>query len=134
MKYIKLTDEGMEKIKNLPFSLKYIAKYLIEGLESIFNGDCSEEQVLSSMGTLKQNAEGRVGKNDVVNYDKACKMLGLKVTNRIGLRRLLDRNGIRQVTINNQYCGFLKSDIEALCDKMNKGIERKERFPRNARK
>lgn len=134
MEYIKLTEEGKEKLETLPFALKYIVKYMIDGINRIFCGDCNEEEVLSSVGTLQQNAEGRIGKDDVVNYDKAGEILGFGTTNRVGLKKLLDKNGIHEIIINNQKVGFLRSEILALKDKCNKDIAKREKARINREK
>lgn len=107
---------------------------MINGINQIFCGDCSEEEVLSSVGTLKQNAEGRIGKDDVVNYDKAGEILGFGTTNRVGLKKLLDKNGIHEIVINNQKVGFLRADIMALKDKCNKDIKKREKVRQNKEK
>ena len=134
MEYIKLTEEGKAKLETLSFALKYIVRYMIDGINQIFCGECSEDQVLCSVGTLKQNAEGRIGKDDVVNYDKAGKMLGFGTTNRVGLKRLLDKNNIHEVIINNQKVGFLRSEISSLCDKCDKDIKKREKARQNKEK
>ena len=71
------------------------------------------------MGTLNNNAKGRIGKEDVLNYYKAGNILGFGCTNRVGLKKLLDKHGIKQVKINNMRCGFLRSEIMSLKDKIN---------------
>lgn len=42
------------------------------------------------------------------------------------LKSVLDKYGIKQVVINNQRCGFLRSDIMALRDKLNEDIRKRE--------
>lgn len=135
MKYFELNEKGKESLSRLPFVLKRMAEYLMQSLDSVFNGDCSEESVTCTMGTLKQNAEGRYGRGDTMNYDEAGKMLGFGTTNRVGLKKLLDKNNIHEVTsINNMPCGFLRSEIMALCDKCNKDIADRERKRKNKEK
>ena len=60
------------------------------------------------------NAEskGFVDKHSTVNYDKAMRILGIK--NRNEFKKLCDENCIGQVKINNQPCGFLRTEIESL--------------------
>ena len=133
--YIEISDNGKERLNKLPFTLRYLANYLIETINSLINGDCDEKNVASAIGTLRQNAEGKVGKADTVNYDGASKILGFCATNRSGLKKTLDKYGIKQVIINNQRCGFLRSDVTALRDKLDEDIRnaKKSRWNRSKR-
>jgi hypothetical protein len=47
-------------------------------------------------------------------------MLGFARTNRVALKRELDRNGIKQVTMNGHRVGFPKKDVELLMNKRKK--------------
>lgn len=116
---MKLDEETKAKIDNLPIVSKTIVNYLIDVIDSFINGKCDEDTITSTLGTLNNNAKGRIGKEDVLNYDKAGNILGFGCTNRVGLKKLLDKHGIKQVKINNMCCGFLRSEIMALKDKIN---------------
>ena len=100
--------------------------YLLDAVDKIVNGECSEGTITSTMATLNNNASGRICKDDVLNYDKAGEILGFGATNRTGLKAVLDKYGIKQVVINNMRCGFLRSDIMALRDKLNEDIRKRE--------
>ena len=126
MSYIKLTDEGKALLDKMPQLLRYLADYLIDCLDSIIGGDCDEQAVASTVGTLQQNAKCRVNDADVVNYDEAGNILGFGTTNRSGLKKLLDKNGIKEVVINNQKCGFLRVEIMTLRDKLDEDIRKRE--------
>lgn len=115
---MKIDEETMAKIDNLPTSLKYIAKYLLETIDRIVNGECNESDVVSTMATLEENAKGRYHNEDLMNYDKAGNALGFGTTNRNGLKQFLDMNGVKQVKINNMSCGFRRSEIMALAAKL----------------
>lgn len=115
-----------EKIEKLPLILRNAAQNLLNCVERIVNGDCNEEEVTTTMGTLNQNAQGRYGKEDLMNYDKAARALGFSVTNRWGLLNLLNRYNIHQVILNNIKCGFKRSEIMALVDKLNEDVRKRE--------
>lgn len=123
---MELNDETKVKIDKLPIVLRTAVNYLLDVIDNIINGKCDEETLTSTMATINNNSKGRIGKEDVVNYDKAAKMLGFSVTNRASLKLLLDKNGIHQVVINNMKCGFLRSDIMALKDKLNEEVRKRE--------
>lgn len=122
---MKLDEETKEKIDKLPIVLKTAAHYLLDALDNVINGNCNEDTLTSTIGTLNNNAKNRVGKEDVLNYEKASAILGFG-RNLAGLKALLDKNGIKQVKINNQSCGFLRSDIMALNDKLLEKRKAKE--------
>ena len=122
---MKIDAETKEKIEELPISLRYIAKYLINAVDNIINGECNEKETISVMATLEENIKGRYHDEDLMNYDKAGNALGFGATNRNGLKNLLDINGIKQVKLNNMRCGFRRSEIMALAAKLDK--ERKEK-------
>lgn len=122
---MKLDEETKAKIDKLPIVLKTIANYLLDALDNIINGKCDENTLTSTVGTLNNNAKGRICDEDVLNYDKTGEILGFG-TNRNGLKALLDRNGIKQQIINNQKCGFLRSEVMALNDKLLEERKAKE--------
>lgn len=123
---MELSDKTKEKIDKLPIVLRMAVNYLLDMVDKIINGECNEDTVASTISTLNNNASGRVCKDDVLNYDKAGEILGFGATNRSGLKAVLDKYGIKQVVINNMRCGFLRSDIMALRDKLNEDIRKRE--------
>lgn len=123
---MELDSESKEKLSKQPFIMSKAVDYLLSVINTIINGDCDESTVVSTMGTLNQNAQGRYSDDDLLNYDNACKILGFSVTNRVGLKRLLDKNGIKQVKIHNMPCGFRRDEILALRDKINEEVRKRE--------
>lgn len=123
---MELSKETKDKIDKLPIVLRMAVNYLLDAVDKIINGECNEDAVTSTMATLNNNASGRICKDDVLNYDKAGNILGFGATNRTALKALLDKHGIKQVVINNMKCGFLRSDIMALRDKLNEDIKKRE--------
>lgn len=123
---MELDDKTKDKIDKLPVVLRMAVNYLLDAVDKIVNGECSEDTITSTMATLNNNASGRICKDDVLNYDKAGEILGFGATNRTGLKAVLDKYGIKQVVINNMKCGFLRSDIMALRDKLNEDIRKRE--------
>lgn len=123
---MELDDKTKDKIDKLPVVLRMVVNYLLDAVDKIVDGECSEDTITSTMATLNNNASGRICKDDVLNYDKAGEILGFGATNRTGLKAVLDKYGIKQVVINNMKCGFLRSDIMALRDKLNEDIRKRE--------
>lgn len=123
---MNLDKETKDKIDKLPIVLKTIVNNMFDAIDNIINGKCDEETLTSTASTLNNNAKGRICNEDILNYDKAGKILGFGCTNRVGLKRLLDAHGIKQRTINNMKCGFLRSDILALKDKLIDDVNKRE--------
>lgn len=122
---MNLDQETKDKIEKLPFMLKTAAHYLLDALDNIINGNCSEDAVTSTIGTLNNNASKRYGKHDLLTYEKASDILGFG-RNLVCLKALLNKHGIKQQIINNQKCGFLRSEVMALNDKLLQERKAKE--------
>lgn len=120
-----LSATAQEKIDKLPFFMKYVVSKLIDCIDDIVNNKCDEDVLLTTMNTLENNAKGKFSNDDLMNYDQAGDALGFGTTNRVGLKRLLDKHGIKQVIINNMKCGFRRDEIMALKDKISTKKKRK---------
>lgn len=122
---MEIDEETKEKMDKLPISLRYMAKYMFDVFNKIVNGECNENEVLSTMATLEENHNGRYHDQDLLNYDKAGIALGFGTTNRNAMKQFLDMNGIKQVYINNKPCGFKRSEVMMLAARLE--AERKEK-------
>lgn len=123
---MKIDEETRARIDKLPIVSRMIANYLLDMVENLATNKCDEETLISAASTMNNNAKGRIGKEDVLNYDKAGNILGFGCTNRVARKRLLDKHGIKQVKINNMSCGFRRDEIMALRDKLNEDIRKRE--------
>lgn len=112
-----VTQETQDKIDKLPLPLKVASNMLLDCLENLVGGKCDAEEVVRTVGSINEHAQGKYSDEELVNYDEACDILGYTRTNRIGMKRELDKNGIKQVVINNQRVGFPRHKVEALLHK-----------------
>lgn len=112
-----LTKETQEKIDKLPLPLRMACDMLLGALYKLINNECSTEEVLHTVSSVNEHAQGKYSDDELVNYDDACKILGYTITNRVGLKRELDRHNIRQVIMNGHRVGFPKHEVEALLRK-----------------
>ena len=112
-----ITQETQDKINKLPLPLRVASNMLLDCLENLIGGKCDKDEILRTISDMNDYAQGKYSDNDLVNYDEACKILGYTVTNRLGLKKELDRNGIKQVVMNNQRVGFPRHKVEALLHK-----------------
>ena len=126
-----LNANTTEAMRSLPMPMRRACEYLAACISDIVEGRCTMRDVATMFGTLHQNAIGRYGKNDLMNYDMAGRALGFGSTNRKGLKRLLDSHNIQQVVLNNVKCGFKRSDIMALCDELGDDVGRRKQRQHN---
>lgn len=102
----------MESNKPKSPILQEIRRILADGIKRIDNDECSEAQVYGMLSRFNAESKGFIDKHSTVNYDKAMRMLGIK--NRNEFKEFCDANKIEQMKINNQPCGFMRSEIESL--------------------
>lgn len=121
-----LNASAEEKIDKLPFFMRYVIYKLVDCIDDIINGKCDEQLLVNTMSTIENNASGRYCKDDLLNYDKAGEILGFGSTNRVGLKRLLDKHNIKEVVINNMKVGFRRDEIMLLKYKLNDEIRKRE--------
>ena len=115
-----ITQDTQDKIDKLPLPLRVASNMLLDCLKNIVDNNCDAEEVQRLAENAQLHAQGKYGKEDLVNYDEACVMLGYTVNNRAGLKALLDKHGIKQVVLNGQRIGFPKHQVEALIPKKKK--------------
>lgn len=116
---VKIDRESREKLKALPPIIQMAARALLDALDRLINGECDETAIQQSMATIDCHSRGKYGSEDLLTYDKAMKVLGIGDRNR--LKRLLDSERVKQITIHNQKVGFRRSDILAVKSRMENG-------------
>lgn len=116
---VRIDRESRERLAALPPIIQMAARALVDALDRLINGDCDETAIEQSMAAIDCHSRGKYGSEDLLTYDKAMKVLGIGDRNR--LKRLLDANGVKQVTIHNQKVGFRRSDILAVKTKIGNG-------------
>lgn len=121
------------RIDKLPPFMRYVIGTLLDCIDNIINGKCDEGTIVSAMSTVQNNVNGRFSKEDLLTYDEAGNVLGFGTTNRVGLKKLLDKNGIKQVMIGNTKVGFSRSEILVLKERLNeeRRIENEKRIKRS---
>lgn len=129
---MKLDEETNKKIENLSPILKGAVHYLVDIIDTIISGKCDEKSMVDTMATIHNNAKGKYSDSDVMNYDEAGNELGFGTTNRVGLKKLLDKNGIKQIKINNMPCGFCRSKVMELSHRLDE--ENLVRYKRRKKK
>lgn len=112
-----VTKETQDKIDKLPLTLRVVADTLINCLNNLISGDCDTNEIIQSIADVNDHSQGRYSNDDLMNYDDTCKTLGYSVTNRVGMKREMDKNGIKQVVMNGHNVGFPRHKVEALARK-----------------
>ena len=107
-----LKDKAKARNKKSP-TMKY-AIHLLKGvIKDIANGECTEEELTDALSRFNPENRGYIKEEDFVNYDDACKILGIG-WNRNKLNNLCKKYGIVNHKFNNAHIGFAKSDIMKL--------------------
>lgn len=117
---MEFTEEEKKKISRLPLVVRMAFNALLDAIKRILNDECSEDMLADTMATVNNNNACRFADSDFVNYEEAARILGISVTNRNKLKHILDMNGVKQHTMNNQKVGFKRSDIMLLYSKLYK--------------
>ena len=116
---MKLDKEIQDKIEKLPLILRMAAKFLLRCLDKLINDECDETEVLNALNAVKDNSEGRYCKAELMNYDEAGDALGFG-SNRVGLKKFLDKNNVKQVKFGSTKVGFPRSKVMGLLYKRKK--------------
>jgi hypothetical protein len=113
-----LTPKVKDKIDKLPYLFKVASYNLVNALDNILNGECDEGEIASVLTTMVNNTSQSYSKEDLVNYDKAGDILGIR--NRANLQSVLKEHNIEQVVMNNRKVGFPRNKVIALRDELYK--------------
>jgi hypothetical protein len=92
--------------------IKQLIHILKDALLRAENDECSEAEVYAMLNRFNAESKGYIDNNSTVNYDEAMNIIGIRRRN--DFKALCDRNGSKQVKINNQSVGFLRTAIEDL--------------------
>lgn len=115
-----ITQETQDKIDKLPLPLRVASNMLLDCLKNMVDNKCDVEEVQRTVEKAQLHAQGKYSPEELVNYDDACRILGYSVNNRTGLKRFLDKNGVKQVVLNGHSVGFPRYQVEALLPKNKK--------------
>lgn len=89
--------------------MRMAAETLTGALERILDGECDESAIAQAIATLNANSMGKFSDDDLVTYDKAMRILGIR--DRGKLKQILDENGVHQVLMHNQKVGFPRHKV-----------------------
>lgn len=105
--------------------IKRTALALLDSLKKQVMTDCSEEEIVKSMAKFHPETNGYFKQDDFVTADKAMRMLHLG-QNRNKFFQLTKEYGIENHKISNQNVGFLRKDIEQLCEVLQDEVEERK--------
>lgn len=111
-----LTEDAKQKLVELPLVLRTGAKMLVDGLQSILGGNCNEDEMASLVVRAETNARGKYSDDELVTYDEAGRILGIK--NRNKLRATLNKFNVEQHTLTNHKCGFPREQVLVVRNKL----------------
>ena len=105
--------------------IKRTALALLDTVRVKIMTDCSEEEIVKSMAKFHPETNGYFKQDDFVTADKAMRMLHLG-QNRNKFFQLTKEYGIENHKISNQNVGFLRKDIEQLCEVLQDEVEERK--------
>lgn len=105
--------------------IKRTALAIIDTVRVKIMTDCSEEEIVKSMAKFHPETNGYFKQDDFVTADKAMRMLHLG-QNRNKFFQLTKEYGIENHKISNQNVGFLRKDIEQLCEVLQDELEERK--------
>ena len=105
--------------------IKRTALAIIDTVRVKIMTDCSEEEIVKSMAKFHPETNGYFKQDDFVTADKAMRMLHLG-QNRNKFFQLTKEYGIENHKISNQNVGFLRKDIEQLCEVLQDEVEERK--------
>ena len=127
-----MTMENENNNKEKMSAVKRTALTLLDELKGKIVNDCDDDDVLSTLTKFHPHANGYFRQEDFVTADKAMSILHLG-SNRKKFFQLVKDYGIVNRKISNQNVGFLRKDIERLCDILDVEIKEME-FKENKKK
>lgn len=92
--------------------LTYLRQVLQDAIDRIDRDECSETEVAYMIEKANAECKGYFNKESFVNYDEAMRIL--HIGNRVTLKSLLDKHGVKMQKVNNKPVGFYRSEVEAL--------------------
>lgn len=85
--------------------------------DKVINGGCTDAEINKALVTLHPSTNKEYFKaSDYCNYDEACKILHISVTNRAKLKGLCDQYGVKCVYVKNRPLGFPRVEIERIAE------------------
>ncbi len=99
-------------------------RFLDDIRDRILKDSCNEAELLYLMGKSNAHSKGYFKREDFVNYDEAMRILG--IGNRVTLKEFLTKHGVKMQKVNNQKVGFLRSEVEALAEEVEKPTKRRK--------
>jgi hypothetical protein len=101
----------------MTFMQNYIVKLLEGIIKDVKDGNCSDEELSSSLAKFNPETNDYIKEDDYINADKAMRILGLGY-NRNKFFALTKQYGIENKKINNMKIGFNRKEIEELACKL----------------
>lgn len=116
---MNLSEKEQQILDRKPSIMKFVAKQLLRGINSILNDECDENELANTISHMDKLGTAFVDPDEYWNYDRCMDELGMG-QNRAAFTALMKKHGIKNRKVNNVHVGFPKADIIAL-DILKKG-------------
>lgn len=122
---MELSERDNEKFNKLSPMMKVFGKTLLNGIDRLINGECSEEEIAQTSAMIGNMGTNYKCPEDYLTVDKAMKILGFG-QNRQGCINLLKKNGIPNEKFNNVPIGYNRTKVLALKAKIDDEIRKRQ--------
>lgn len=93
----------------------------------IINNDCDEKDINNALVAFHPSVNKEYfNPKDFCNYDEACKILHISLTNRVKLKSICKQYGVECVYVKNRPLGFPRKDIERIAELMGDEIKKND--------
>lgn len=93
----------------------------------IINNECDEKDINNAVVAFHPSVNKEYFKaSDYCNYDEACKILRVPITNRVKLKSICNQYGVECVYVKNRPLGFPKREIERIAELMEEEIKKND--------
>lgn len=122
---MEFSEDDKKKLSKLGVTTRIVANAVLDGLNMLINGKCSDED-LTNLATKAENvSKGYFMKEDFVSFEECMRILSFG-QNRVGCLKFLNENGLKCEKINNKPIGYRKDKVLELKRKYIDDVEKRE--------
>lgn len=123
---MNLSEKEQQVLDRKPSIMKFVAKQLLRGINSILNDECDENELANTISHMDKLGTAFVDPDEYWNYDRCMDELGMG-QNRAAFTALMKKHGIKKRKVNNVHVGFPKADIIALKHELKEDFKKRQK-------
>lgn len=123
---MNLSEKEQQVLDRKPSIMKFVAKQLLRGINSILNDECDENELANTISHMDKLGTAFVDPDEYWNCDRCMDELGMG-QNRAAFTALMEKHGIKNRKVNNVHVGFPKADIIALKHELKEDFKKRQK-------